>query len=641
MSKQKCKGLRMDTHYKIHSTDLVTDRPVPVDQDMLALVRTAPPPLATLHQWEEMEKTGRAWLGIMSMNEYFMAAIRHHVEAVRLSEEDPDMPPAEKEPFNYQMVRRLTDSLVEATRHITDLVVKQVSQAVLVSRNAYLAKAPLTDRVKKPLRAQPLESPKLFAGKMVEALDLDREERKAQPAKQAQTKFYRLQSQAATATPPPSRIKPKVPEIIIIILITILKGAATTTAVAQEESPPTEALPPNPEEAVGNPRSQPPSPLTVQLLASFDVVRPLPHIKVGGSLIHFFDQWSKVTSDQHILNKFKKWNNSFFRSAAESIQPTGILEQTRQKLGPSVLKYPGDASKRRNRKGHRKLNRILQSSLPGTQENRRPSSNNQLKIFKQSHSKSKKFKMETQRAIRKALTQGDWVTSIDLKDAYFHILVRPTARKYLRFTHLQEVYQFKALPFGLTSAPREFSRVTETLGAIAHRQSINLHLYLDDWLLRARSFQRCRQDTATTLRQTNSLGFIINEEKSELVPTQQFSFLGEDYDLALGLVRPTLRKYHQIGILCRLLKKHPLQEARLILKVLGVMNAMADVIPLGRLHMRPLQLYLLSQWSMSTQPLSYQVFLNSKFQEHLLWWTDIHNIRQGKLLHLPTETETL
>ena len=231
--------------------------------------------------------------------------------------------------------------------------------------------------------------------------------------------------------------------------------------------------------------------------------------------------------------------------------------------------------------------------------------------------------METQRAIRKALTQGDWVTSINLKDAYFHIPVRPTARKYLRFTHLQEVYQFKALPFGLTSAPREFSRVTETLGAIAHRQSINLHLYLDDWLLRARSFLKCRQDTATTLRQTNSLGFIINEEKSELVPTQQFSFLGEDYDLALGLVRPTLRKYHQIGILCGLLKKHPLQEARLILKVLGVMNAMADVTPLGRLHRRPLQLYLLSQWSMSTQPLSYQVFLNSKFQEHLLWWTDI------------------
>ena len=32
----------------------------------------------------------------------------------------------------------------------------------------------------------------------------------------------------------------------------------------------------------------------------------------------------------------------------------------------------------------------------------------------------KKFKMETTRSIQKALSPGDWVTCIDLKDAYFH-----------------------------------------------------------------------------------------------------------------------------------------------------------------------------------------------------------------------------
>ena len=67
-----------------------------------------------------------------------------------------------------------------------------------------------------------------------------------------------------------------------------------------------------------------------------------------------------------------------------------------------------------------------------------------------------KFKMETQRAIRKALHQGEWVTSIDLKDAYFHVPVKSAARKYLRFFHDSQTYQFKALPFGLTSAPQEF-----------------------------------------------------------------------------------------------------------------------------------------------------------------------------------------
>ena len=67
----------------------------------------------------------------------------------------------------------------------------------------------------------------------------------------------------------------------------------------------------------------------------------------------------------------------------------------------------------------------------------------------------------------------------------------------------------------------------------------------------------------------------------------------------------------------------------------------AEVISLGRLHMRPLQLYLLSQWSMSIQPLSYKVFLNSFFQEHLCWWSDPRNLLQGQLLQLPKETEEL
>ena len=53
------------------------------------------------------------------------------------------------------------------------------------------------------------------------------------------------------------------------------------------------------------------------------------------------------------------------------------------------------------------------------------------------------------------------------------------------------------------------------------------------------------------------LGFIINEEKSELIPTQHFSFLGEDYDLVERVVRPSQEKVEKIRTLCRILEKHP------------------------------------------------------------------------------------
>ena len=65
--------------------------------------------------------------------------------------------------------------------------------------------------------------------------------------------------------------------------------------------------------------------------------------------------------------------------------------------------------------------------------------------------------MVTPETIRTSLQQGEWITSIDFKDAYFHIPIQEQSRKYLRF-HIQgQTYQFKALPFGLSTAPLEFT----------------------------------------------------------------------------------------------------------------------------------------------------------------------------------------
>ena len=44
-----------------------------------------------------------------------------------------------------------------------------------------------------------------------------------------------------------------------------------------------------------------------------------------------------------------------------------------------------------------------------------------------------KFKMETPESIRTSLIPGEWVSSIDLSDAYLHIPIHPNSRKYLRF----------------------------------------------------------------------------------------------------------------------------------------------------------------------------------------------------------------
>ena len=149
------------------------------------------------------------------------------------------------------------------------------------------------------------------------------------------------------------------------------------------------------------------------------------------------------------------------------------------------------------------------------------------------------FKMETPETIRTSLQVGEWVTSIDFKDAYFHIPIHSQSRKYMRF-HIQgQSYQFKALPFGLSTAPMEFTVVAKEVKLMALQKGIRIHQYLDDWLVRATSHQICLQHTLTLVALCRELGWLVNQEKSELDPKQVFNFVGYQFGLREGKVRPT------------------------------------------------------------------------------------------------------
>lgn len=76
-------------------------------------------------------------------------------------------------------------------------------------------------------------------------------------------------------------------------------------------------------------------------------------------------------------------------------------------------------------------------------------------------------------------------SSVDLKDAYLSVLVHESSRKFLRFIWKGACYQFKALPFGLCSAPRIFTKVLKPVAAFLRKKAIRVLIYLDDFLLLA------------------------------------------------------------------------------------------------------------------------------------------------------------
>ena len=167
--------------------------------------------------------------------------------------------------------------------------------------------------------------------------------------------------------------------------------------------------------------------------------------------------------------------------------------------------------------------------------------------------------METPESIRISLIPGEWVSSIDLSDAYLHIPIHPNSRKCLRFCHRPQVFQFTSLPFGLATAPQVFTMIVKKVKLLALSRGLRLHQYLGDWLIRSQTREEAQVNTQAVVDLTQSLGWIINQEKSELKPSQVFSLVGYEYHLDSALVKPTQERWLKLqDLILRLKSKHVL-----------------------------------------------------------------------------------
>ena len=246
--------------------------------------------------------------------------------------------------------------------------------------------------------------------------------------------------------------------------------------------------------------------------------------------------------------------------------------------------------------------------------------------------KVEKFKMETPETIRTSLLQGEWVTSVDFKDAYFHIPIQKQSRKYLRFQVQDQTYQFKALPFGLSTAPMEFTVITKEVKLMAMHKGIRIHQYLDDWLVRAKSPQACLQHTQILVKICQDLGWLVNLEKSELEPKQVFNFVGYQFDLKSGRVRPTPDRWQSLQGKIQQLLLLPACPARQFMSLIGLLTATEKQVHLGRLHMRPIQWHLKNNWRVP-ESLEKVIPLPRSLHPHLCWWLEESNVLQGQPLH--------
>ena len=240
--------------------------------------------------------------------------------------------------------------------------------------------------------------------------------------------------------------------------------------------------------------------------------------------------------------------------------------------------------------------------------------------------------METPETIRTSLQAGEWVTSIDFKDAYFHISIQSHSRKYMPFHVQGNSYQFKAPPFGHSTAPMQFTVVAKEVKFLALQRGIRIHQYLDDWLVRARSHQICLQQTQTLVALCQDLGWPVNIEKSELVPQQVFNFVGYQFDLREGRVRPTQDRWQTLQTKIKALMAGPVCPVWKLISLIGLLTSTEKRVHLGRLHMRPIQWHLKNHWRV-LESLEKVIPIPRSLHPHLQWWLEEDNVLQGQPLY--------
>ena len=355
-----------------------------------------------------------------------------------------------------------------------------------------------------------------------------------------------------------------------------------------------------------------------------------PALPLAGRLTHFLQFWKAITTDQWVLQIIEFGYRLDFagsppssgvrvttlRGDSQSVlmeEVEGLLEKCAIELVPPGQEKDGFYS--------------TYFVVPKKDGGIRPILN--LKLFNQ-WLVAETFKMETLSSILIASRRGTWIVSIDLKDAYFHVPILRAHWKYLRFSLQGRCYQYRVTPFGLSAAPRLFTRVVSTLVGWLRSRGVQLHAYLDDILIVGWSPQETVQALRTTIQVFTEAGFTINLKKSDLTPSQDMVYIGGRFRTDLGMVfLPEDRLQALVRAVSSFARVGCYHPARLWLQILGLMAACISVVQNARLHMRPVQWHLKTHWN-AKDPLTKKVMVTSESLTALRWWMDPANLSRGK-----------
>ena len=200
------------------------------------------------------------------------------------------------------------------------------------------------------------------------------------------------------------------------------------------------------------------------------------------------------------------------------------------------------------------------------------------------------FKMDTLADVIEMIHPLCFFVTVDLKDAYFSVPVRPEERCWFRFIWKENHYQFTCLPQGFTSAPRTFTKLLKPLLAHLRSRGIVVACYIDDLIFMAPSCEILIVQVKYALSLIDGLGLTIHPDKSMLCPSQIVEYLGFILDSVNMTVTLAPDKQTKISNLGSELLNLERISIRLLSSFIGNVVAAAPGVPLAPLRYKRLEL---------------------------------------------------
>ena len=205
---------------------------------------------------------------------------------------------------------------------------------------------------------------------------------------------------------------------------------------------------------------------------------------------------------------------------------------------------------------------------------------------------SPKFKMEHLRKTTKVLQSPSWAAKVDIQDAFLSVLISVFFQRFFCFWINDTMYMFKRMPFGLTTAPFIFTRLTRVIKKFLRRKGVSINSFIDDFLTWANTLERATLHLNWTQRVLRWLGFKINLKKTSPYPVQRLTYLGVDLDLQNLTMSLPSDKIDRLIAVSNLHTRATRVSRKDLEALIGLVTFSYSVIPIGRMYVTPLIVWM-------------------------------------------------